>query len=243
MSCPLLLSEPAVPVLYHVRGLHEPFSALSHLFGAAAFLVLGVRLVRRGRGDAARQAFLAVYAAACVLLMLTSGVYHAAVTDGPAHRVLLRLDHGAIFVLIAGTFTPLHGLLFRGPLRWVPLAVVWAAAAAGVVLKTAFIHSVAEWVGLTLYLALGWFGAFAGILLWRRRGFAFVRPLLLGGLAYSVGAAVEFLRWPGLVRGVVHPHEVFHLAVLAGAVLHYAFVWQFAAPPAGAAPCPLPRDE
>lgn len=234
-----LLSMPD-PVLHHVPGLHEPFSALSHLLGAASFVVLGVLLVRRGRGDAARQAFLSVYAGSCVLLMLSSGVYHAAVTGGAAHRVLLRLDHGAIFVLIAGTFTPVHGILFRGPLRWAPLAFVWTAAAAGVVLKTAFIHSVAEWVGLTLYLALGWFGAFAGILLWHRRGFAFVRPLLLGGLAYSVGAAMEFLRWPVLVRGVVHPHEVFHLAVLAGAVLHYAFVWQFAAPP-NAAPGP-PRE-
>ena len=106
------------PPLYHLPGFHEPFSAISHLFGAGLFLVLGFLLLRRGWGDTARLIFLGVYAVSCVLLLSMSAVFHMVVRGGPAHRVMERLDHGAIFILIAGTFTPGHGLLFRGPLRW-----------------------------------------------------------------------------------------------------------------------------
>jgi channel protein (hemolysin III family) len=216
------------PEFYHLRGLHDPVSALSHLFGAAAFVVLGSLLLRRGRGDAARLTFLGVYAVACVFLLLMSGLYHVTKPGSTLHDVMLRLDHGAIFVLIAGTFTPIHGLLFRGVLRWGPLVLIWLAAAAGVVLKTAFFDRLAEWLGLTFYVAMGWLGAASGCLLWRRYGFAFIRPLLLGGVAYSVGAAADFVRRPVLIPGVLGSHEFFHLAVLAGALLHWRFTWQFA---------------
>jgi channel protein (hemolysin III family) len=177
-----------------------------------------------------------VYAIACVVLLLMSGLYHMTKPGSTLHQVMLRLDHGAIFVLIAGTFTPIHGLLFRGTMRWAPLLLVWTAAAAGVVLKTAFFNDLAEWLGLTFYVTLGWLGAATGVVLWRRHGFAFIRPLLLGGVAYSIGAAADFLRRPVLIPGVIHSHELFHVAVLAGAVLHWQFTWQFAEGSAPAAP-------
>ena len=214
--------------VHHLPGFRDPVSAGSHLLGAAAFVLLGARLLRRGRGDAAKLAFLGVYACSCVFLMLTSAAYHSVAAGGAAQRVLLRLDHGAIFVLIAGTFTPAHGLLFRGPLRWGPLVLVWAAALAGVTLKTGFFHATPEWLSLTFYLALGWLGAVSGCLLWARHGFAFTLPLLLGGVAYSVGAVADFAGWPNPIPGVIHAHELFHLAVIAGALFHWAFVWQFA---------------
>jgi hemolysin III len=218
-----------IPRLYHLPGFHEPFSAISHLLGALLFLWLGALLLRRGRGDPVRLAFLGVYAGSCVLLLSLSGVYHMMVRGGTAHGVFERLDHGAIFVLIAGTFTPLHGILFRGRLRWGPLVFVWALAVTAITLKTVFFSGLHEWVGLSLYLGLGWLGVFSGSLLWRRHGFAFVRPLLLGGVVYSIGAVSEYHNFPVLIPGVVHGHEVFHLAVLAGAFLHWRFIWQFAA--------------
>ena len=95
--------------LHRLPCFHEPFSAASHLLGAVVFVALGYRLLRRGRGDRARLLFLGVYAASCVLLLSVSGVYHMTARGGPAHRVMERLDHSAIFVLIAGTFTPAHG--------------------------------------------------------------------------------------------------------------------------------------
>ena len=88
-----------------------------------------------------------------------------------------------------------------------------------------------------LYLTLGWLGALSGYLLWRRSGLRFIRPLLLGGVAYSVGAVAEFVRWPVLIPGVMHAHEAFHLAVIIGALCHWSFIWQFAnAEPSARAP-------
>ena len=223
----------------HLPGFYEPFSAISHLLGAAVFLVLGGLLLRRGRGSAARLTFLAVYVASCVFLLSMSGVYHMLVLGGTARLVMARLDHSAIFVLIAGTFTPLHGILFRGWLRWGPLALIWACAAAGVCLKSVYFEDLPKWAGPALYLAMGWFGAVSGLLIARRYGFGPVLPLLLGGLAYTAGAVVEYLRWPVLVPGVIHAHEIFHAAVLVGAVCHWLFVRQFAA---GALTVPTPAD-
>lgn len=218
----------AVIELHHYPGFYDPVSAVTHLIGAVAFTVLGVLLVRRGRGNRVRVAFLSAYAFSCVLVLSMSGLYHMTAVGGAARPVLQRLDHSAIFGLIAGTFTVVHGLLFKGRMRWVPLAMMWVAAAAGVMLKSAYMDDVPEWAGLSAYLAAGWIGGISAMLLWRRHGFTFVRPFIWGGVVFSAGAALEFARWPVLIPGFVQPHEVFHLLVLAGAVMHYAFVWQFA---------------
>lgn len=217
--------------LYSLSGFHEPFSAISHLFGAVLFLVLGLLLLRRGRGSTSRLVFLAVYAASCVLLFSMSGVYHMMVRGGTAHAVIGRLDHGAIFLLIAGTFTPVHGLLFRGRLRWGPLLLIWSAALAGITLKAVYYDDVAEGLGLTFYLLLGWLGCLFAVQLARRYGLAFLQPLFWGGLAYSVGAVMDLLRWPVLTPGVIHAHEVFHVAVLLGALCHWVFIWRIAGGP------------
>ena len=217
-----------VPDLYHFPGFHEPFSALSHLFGAALFSFLGYALLLRGRGERRRLVYLGIYAGACVLLFTMSGVYHMMTRGGTARNVLGRLDHSAIFILIAGTFTPVHGLLFRGFQRWGPLVMIWSAALLGICLKSIFFEDLPEWFSLALYLTMGWFGAYGGILLGRRYGMRFIAPMLWGGVAYSIGAVFEELGWFVVVPGVVHPHEIFHIAVLAGAVCHWYFVWQFA---------------
>lgn len=209
-------------------GFFEPASAISHLAGAVLFLVLGVLLVRRGRGDRTRMAYLAVYSATCVFLLAMSGVYHMMQKGGGAREVMARLDHSAIFVLIAGSFTPVHGILFHGWKRWLPLVLIWGLAICGLTLKTIFFEGFPEWLGLTFYLGLGWLGAASGTALAWRYGFRFVEPLLYGGIAYSVGAACEFFRWPVLAPGVIQAHEVFHLAVLVGMVWQWLFVWQIA---------------
>ena len=89
--------------LYPLPGFHDPVSSISHLLGAVVFACLAVPLVRRGRGDAGRVAFLGVYAFACVFLFSMSAVYHM-LPRGGGRAVMERLDHSAIFVLIAGTF-------------------------------------------------------------------------------------------------------------------------------------------
>ena len=217
-----------VPPLYDLPGFYEPFSAISHLFGAVFFLYLGSLLIRKGWGDRSRVAYLSVYAIACTLLLSMSGVYHMMVRATTVRAVMERLDHGAIFILIAGTFTPAHGILFRGWLRWGVLLVIWTLAIVGITLKTIFFAELPEWMGLSFYLGLGWIGLLSMIVLAKRYGFSFVKPLVWGAIAYTLGAVFEFLRWFVIIPGVIHSHEIFHLAVLAGALFHWWFIWQFA---------------
>ncbi|MBX9677852.1 MAG: hemolysin III family protein [Gemmataceae bacterium] len=217
--------------LYPIPGFHDPFSAMSHLFGAAVFVVFGVIILRKARTepfDATRYGCVFVYAISCIVLFSMSGVYHMMPADTTARAVMGRLDHNAIFVLIAASFTPAHGILFRGWMRWGPLAFIWVFAVAGITLKTLFFESLPEYVGLGLYLAMGWCGAFSGAILALRYGYRFIRPLLWGGIAYSIGGTLDGLRWPTLLPGVIRPHEVFHVAVLVGALLHWKFNMHFA---------------
>jgi len=212
-----------------IPGFSDPVSSLTHLTAAVVFAILGAFLVARGRGDARRVISLAVFAFSCVLLLSLSGVYHLLTPETAARGVLMRLDHAAIFVLIAGSFTPVHVILLRDRWQWHLLAWIWAAAIAGLALKTVYFDTMPGWLGLLMYLGLGWLGLISTIALARRFGVRFVLPLVWGALAYTIGAVAEFLGWPVLVAGIVGPHEVFHLAVLAGVSFHWAFIRGIAA--------------
>ncbi len=213
-------------------GLGEPWSAITHLGAAVLFLVISVRLIRRGSGSAIRVVALCLFAFACVFQLAMSGVCHQLVPGSIANQVLLRLDHAAIFFLIAATFTPIHAILFRGAQRWIPLAFMWAAAITGIVLKSIFFAQTPMWLGATMYLGLGWVGIISGVMIWRRYHFRFMAPLLYGGIAYSLGVVFEAVTASmdvfQLIPGVLGGHEVFHLAVLIGMALHWRFIYGFA---------------
>jgi channel protein (hemolysin III family) len=142
--------------------------------------------------------------------------------------VLRILDHDAIFTLIACSFTPVHVILFRGVGRWGMLLLIWTFAAVAITIKSVYFDALPDFLGTALYLGMGWIGLASGIPLWRRYGFAFVAPVLWGGVAYSIGAVLDSLRWPIIVPGVVQWHEVFHVAVLMGLSFHWAFIYSIA---------------
>jgi channel protein (hemolysin III family) len=212
-----------------IPGFSDPVSSLTHLAGALVFAILGGFLIARGRGEAPRVISLTVFVFACVLLLSLSGVYHLLTPETAARGVLARLDHAAIFVLIAGSFTPVHVILLRDRWQWHLLAWIWAAAIAGLTLKTVYFDTIPAWLGLLMYLGLGWLGLISTVALARQFGVRFVLPLVWGALAYTIGAVAEFLAWPVLLRGIVGPHEVFHLAVLAGVAFHWSFISGIAA--------------
>lgn len=207
-----------------ISGFSDPVSSMSHLGGALVFAYLAVALLRRGGGDRARMISLSVFAVSCVLLLGLSGVYHLLSPETAGRAVLKRLDHAAIFGLIAGSFTPVHTILFRGVWRWGALAAIWGAAIAGMIVKTVYFNVMPEWLGLTMYLGLGWIGVISATALARRYGWDPLQPVLWGALAYTAGALAEFLRWPVLLAGILGPHEIFHLAVLTGIACHWAFI-------------------
>ena len=207
-----------------IPGFSDPVSSLTHLVAAVVFAILTFFLIAGGRGDARRVISLAVFAFSCVLLLSLSGVYHLLTPETAARSVLMRLDHAAIFVLIAGSFTPVHAILLRERWQWHLLAWIWGAAIVALTLKTVYFDIVPLWLGLLMYLGLGWLGLISTVALARLFGVRFVLPLVWGALAYTLGAVAEFVGWPVLVAGVVGPHEIFHLAVVAGISFHWAFI-------------------
>jgi len=209
--------------IYPILGFTHPLSSIIHLLGALFFTYQAKHMLRRVKGSSIRTISLAVFSGSCIFLLLVSGVYHLLATTGVAHTVFQRLDHAAIFLVIAGTFTPINCILFTGLLRWGFLVTVWVLAISGLIVKTIFFTTIPEWLGLSFYLGLGWMGLFMGFHLWRDYGFAFIQPLVLGGIFYTVGAIIEYHQKLTIVPGIIGPHEILHIAVLLG----IGFQWWF----------------
>ncbi len=209
---------------YAIPGFAEPVSCWTHLLGAVVFLYLTLLLVHRSRVNRHHAIAMAVYGFCCVFLLSMSGVYHLLPKDGAASIVLQQLDHAAIYLMIAGTITAVHMVLFTGVSRWAVIALAWSFAAIAITFKTIYFADFPETLGLLSYLVFGWLGIFSGCALWREHGFRFITPLIYGGLAYTAGAVLEFFREPILIHGIVGPHEVFHVAVLLGISYHWYFI-------------------
>ncbi len=207
-----------------IPGFFEPVNSIMHLAAAGVFAVLGFQLVQRNRGCRVRVTLLSIFAAASVFMLSMSGVYHMLNREGMSSVVLYRLDMASIFVLIAGTFTPVHGLYFRGAVRWVGLIAMWTAAITGLVLTAVFLEHIPYGVSTMMYLLLGWIASVSVIVAWREHGFRYLAPIVYGGVAYSIGAILLELQWPTIVPGVIGPHEVWHIAVIIGLSLHWQFV-------------------
>jgi len=207
-----------------IPGFSDPFSSISHLLGAVVFLIYGIKLISLAHGHAGWVVAVGVFIFSVVFLLSMSGVFHLLDHQSNGRAVLQRLDHAGIFALIAGTFTPVHSILFKGFWRWGILFLIWALAITGMTLKSIFFNEMAEWLGLMFYLGLGWVGILSAYLTHRLHGFNIIKPLIYGALAYTAGATLEFLRLPIVIPGVIGPHELFHIAVLLGIVWHWQFV-------------------
>jgi len=207
-----------------IPGFSEPFSSISHLLGALIFFVYGIKLIYMARCHFGWAIAVGVFVLSGVFLLSMSGVFHLLELQGVNRAVLQRLDHAGIFALIAGTFTPVHSILFTGFWRWGFLITIWSLAIAGITLKSIFFNDLAEWVGLVAYLGLGWLGILSAYLTHRLHGFTIIKPLVYGALAYTAGASLEFLRLPVVISGIIGPHELFHIAVLAGIAWHWIFI-------------------
>lgn len=209
--------------IFPIFGLAAPMSSLMSLVGAVVFGRWAFILLPRLKNNLTKISF-SIFALSCIFLLSLSAIYHSLTPGDTTHNVFQRLDHAAIFAFIAGTFTPIHAILFTGFLRWGMLAIVWGIATTGIIFKMILFDSISEGLGLSIYLLMGWLGLVSGIALWKRYGFSFVKPLVWGGIAYTIGALLEYLVQPILLPGLVGPHEIFHIAVLTGIGLHWTFV-------------------
>ena len=216
--------------VFPLPGCREPLSSLSHMLGAFVFAAMAILLIRRGRGDWVRTASLVVMAASSVLLLLLSSAYHLS-WPGPVRDFLLRADVAGIFLLIAGSMTPVHAILFSGRSRWIALVLIWTTAVLGILLRMIYHELVTDAVGVSIFLLCGWGSLVTAIILWRRYGWGFIKPAVFAGASYTLGAIVLLFHGPTLVHGILGPHELWHFAVLCGLSMHWRFVFQFASGP------------
>jgi len=206
---------------------------LRGVFHSYAFFVslgCGVALVIAASNGKARVAAM-IYALAVSALLGTSALYHRVSWRPSARRWMRRLDHSMIFVLIAGTYTPVALLALKGSLASTVLIVLWAGALGGVVFKLVWIDA-PKWLLAGVYVALGLVSAAVLGELPAAIGWLGVAGLAAGGLLYVVGAIIYASERPNPSPRVFGYHEIFHVLVLAAAALHYAVI-AFAVLPRG----------
>jgi len=211
------------------RVLKDPASGLSHLVGAVLSVIGLAALLRVGiaNHDVWQIVSFAIFGGSLILLYSASATYHLLNVSVRAEVVLRKLDHIMIFVLIAGTYTPICLIKLRGPAGYAMLTVVWSLAVAGVFFKVFYLNA-PRWAYTGVYLLMGWMSLFIMVPLARAVGFRALLWLLVGGAFYSLGAVIYGLKKPNLIPGWLGFHEIFHVFIIMGSLSHFYFVYMLA---------------
>lgn len=211
-----------------ISKFRDPVSGLIHFVSAVLALAGLVILLILTRGEVLKQLSMAVYGVSLVTLFSASASYHLA---KPADSVLLKLrkfDHSAIYVLIAGTYTPICINFFTGWLRWGFLALIWGIALAGVIVKL-FVINAPRWVTAGVYLVMGWMAVLVVKPMLQSMPAAALWWMLAGGLTYSIGAVIYITKKLDFWPGVFGFHEVWHVFVSLAALCHFIMIFRYVA--------------
>ena len=201
-----------------MKYIKEPVNALTHLIAAIVAIPAILYLLIKAQSPLARVAFL-IYGLSMIALYLASGFYHMLRVPAKTEEKLRKLDHSMIFILIAGTYTPICLMPMKGPWGYAMLIAVWILAAAGVTMKM-FWMKAPRWLSTALYLIMGWICLFALVPLIRALSTAAFLWLLSGGILYSIGAVI-YGRKKCLFSWRLGFHEVFHIFIILGTVCQY----------------------
>lgn len=203
----------------------EPVNAMTHLVGAALSVVgLVVLLVIAIENHSTRQivAF-SIFGASLVSMYCSSAFYHSLMLSERGVANLRRIDHMMIYILIAGSYTPICLVLLRGRLGLVLLVAVWLLAAMGVFQTVVWMHA-PQWLSTALYIGMGWIAVFIVRPLLAAAPPGFFFWLLAGGVIYTLGAVIHATKWPrptGATPRLFGSHEIWHLCVMGGSFAHY----------------------
>jgi hemolysin III len=209
--------------------LREPFSGLSHLSGVPLGIAALVVLVSLARGKPWHISGFAIYGATLILLYLASALYHLLPVSERHIQRLRMFDHIGIYLLIAGTYTPICLVPLRGGWGWSLFGVVWGLALFGIIMEVAW-RSAPYWLGLVIYMVMGWLAVVALRPLMHAMPAAALGWLVAGGIVYSIGAIIFATERPRLWPGVFGAHELWHLFVLGGSACHFVLMLRFVVP-------------
>ena len=203
--------------------LRDPVSGLTHLGGAIAAFFGQIALLIVGWSGTAKVVSVIIYGLSLIGLFAASATYHMTKAKPAVIAVLRKIDHAAIFLLIAGTYTPFCILAFTGFYRWGLLAIIWTIAVIGILLKV-FVPGMPRWLHTLLYVIMGWMCLSAvgqmpsALTTWE------IFWLIAGGVIYTVGAVIYATKKMDFFPGKFGFHEVWHIFVLLGALAHFAAI-------------------
>ncbi len=201
----------------------ERFNGYSHLTGALLALVGATILIVQGalHGDAYKVVSFAIYGATLILLFSISTLYHS--TRGRTKAVFRKLDHSAIYLLIAGSYTPFTLVTLRGPWGWALFGVVWGLALLGIVQELTLARG-QRYPSLAIYVIMGWIAVIGVVPMIDRLGWNGFLWVAAGGVVYTLGTVFYFFD-----EKFRHWHGIWHLFVLGGAAIHYLAILKFVA--------------
>ncbi|MFD2761462.1 PAQR family membrane homeostasis protein TrhA [Lentibacillus juripiscarius] len=210
-------------------SIREPVNGLTHLFGAIMSVIGLAALIVKAletSGSILAVAAVTIFGTSMILLYSASATYHMVVARDHIIAFLRRVDHSMIFVLIAGTYAPLCLISLRGNTGWVLFAVIAGIACAGVTFKLVWFHA-PRWLSTVLYIAMGWIVIFFSPLLAPIIGTAGMLMLLFGGVFYTIGGFIYWLKPRFLSFKHMGFHEIFHVFILIGSLFHFICVYGY----------------
>ena len=203
-----------------LKKLREPVNSLTHWGGAFLALIGLIALLIVGWSTPAKIISLAIYGASLIFLFSASATYHMVRVKDKALEIFRKIDHAAIYVLIAGTYTPFCVNAFTGFWKWGMLSIIWSLAVIGIVVKIFYIRA-PRWLNAGIYIVMGWLSlATAGQMLAHLPTWVLIW-LIIGGVTYTLGAVVYMTKIFNFKPGVFGFHEVWHIFVLLAAVFHF----------------------
>jgi hemolysin III len=206
-----------------VEGQRPLLRGALHQAAFTAALVVGALLIAYADRNALTRTSASIFAGSVAAMLGASALYHRITWSPRVRPWLRRLDHAGIYLLIAGTYTPVGLLALHGAMQRAVLALVWSGAAAAVLLKFAWVRA-PKWLAAVIGIALGWVGIAAMPELWNTAGVAAVALLAAGGLAYTAGALVYACKWPNPAPRVFGYHELFHAFTIVAVACQYVAI-------------------
>lgn len=207
------------------KYIREPVNGITHGIGAILALVGMILLLYNAfaRQSVSHIVAFSIFGGSMVLLYTASALYHSLPVKKKTLALFQKLDHSMIYALIAGTYTPICLLVLDDSWKWGILVTVWTLALLGIIKKFVSMKT-PRWFSTLLYLGMGWMGVLLFPALYERLPLAFLGWIVMGGLAYSLGAVIYGLKKPNPIPGWFGHHEIWHLFVLAGTFSHF---WAF----------------
>jgi len=207
----------------------DPVSAWSHFAWLLLSFPGGWLLWKQCCGSRVKQLSFLTYSLSMAFCSMASTLFHAVRLSAEQREVFATIDHVGIYLFIAGCITPLALILLQGWWRWGMFLLAWSIGLAGITLRLAHVE-MKTLLSTSLYLGMGWTGFLCYFEMARVLSYRALLPALLGGFLYTVGAVFDLLNWPNFWPPAFRAHDLFHLFVMAGSLIHFWFMLKVVAP-------------